>query len=240
MECVRIREKRKKGKIKKLVSDGKVELLMMQETKTKSMNDYFVRSLWPSENFEFMLVDSDGSAEGLICVWNPEVFQLKDCCSTRNFILLSGVFHQSFECVVVNLYAPNEVIRRKQLWDLIINIRPLFNIPWCIGDDFNVIQRISERRGCIRTDREMNDFNKFIDRMEFLDMPMLGRNFTWFNSFEGDRWSRIDRFLVNFIWREKFRLKLWGLLRSISDHCSLLLMEDDRNWGPRPFRFLNA
>lgn len=86
----------------------------------------------------------------------------------------------------------------------------------------------------------MNDFNEFIDRMEFLDMPMLGRNFTWCNSFEGDRWSRLDRFLVNPIWLEKFRLKRWGLPRSISDHCSLLLMEDDRNWGPRPFRFLNA
>ncbi|XP_028068302.1 uncharacterized protein LOC114270872 [Camellia sinensis] len=205
----------------------------------RSMNDCFVRSLWLSENFEFMVVDSDGSAGGLICVWNPEVFQLKDCCSTKNFILLSGVFHQSFECVVI-LYAPNDAIRRKQLWDLIINIKSLFNTPWCIGGDFNGILRISERRGCTRSDRGMNNFNEFIDRMEFLDMPMLGRNFTWCNSFEGDTWSRIDRFLVNPIWLEKFGLKLWGLPRSISDHCLLLLMEDDRNWGPRPFRFLNA
>lgn len=144
--------KEKRGKIKKLVFDRKVELLMMQETKRRSMNDCFVRSLWPLENFEFMVVDSDGSAGGLICVWNPKVFQLKDCCSTRNFILLSGVFHQSFECVVVNLYAPNDDIRRKKLWDLIINIKPLFNIPWCFGGDFNVIRKISERRGCTRSD----------------------------------------------------------------------------------------
>ncbi|XP_028102487.1 uncharacterized protein LOC114301728 [Camellia sinensis] len=174
------------GKIKKLESDKKVELLMIQETK------------------------------------------------------MGSVFHQSFECVVVNLYAPNDDIRMKQLWDLIINIKPLFNTPWCIGGDFNGILRISERRGCTRSDRGMNNFNEFIDRMEFLDMPMLGRNFTWCNSFEGDTWSRIDRFLVNPIWLEKFELKLWGLPRSIFDHCLLLLMEDDRNWGPRPFRFLNA
>lgn len=37
-----------------------------------------------------------------------------------------------------------------------------------------------------------------------------------------------------------FRLKQWGLPRSLSDHCPLLLMEDGRDWGPRPFRFLNA
>lgn len=42
--------KEKRGKIKKLVFDRKVESLMMQETKRRSMNDCFVRSLWPSEN----------------------------------------------------------------------------------------------------------------------------------------------------------------------------------------------
>ncbi|KAL7171509.1 hypothetical protein ACSBR2_036213 [Camellia fascicularis] len=31
-----------------------------------------------------------------------------------------------------------------------------------------------------------------------------------------------------------------GLLRVMSDHSPLLLMEDERDWGPRPFRFVNA
>ncbi|KAL7202667.1 hypothetical protein ACSBR1_034189 [Camellia fascicularis] len=38
----------------------------------------------------------------------------------------------------------------------------------------------------------------------------------------------------------KFKLKLWGLLRGVSDHCPLLLIEDRRDWGPKPFRFINA
>lgn len=36
-----------------------------------------------------------------------------------------------------------------------------------------------------------------------------------------------------------FKLKLWGLPRTLSDHCPLLLMEDDRVWGPIPFKFYN-
>lgn len=39
---------------------------------------------------------------------------------------------------------------------------------------------------------------------------------------------------------EKFKLKQWGLPRTISDHCPVLLKEDDRNWGPKPFKFFNA
>lgn len=31
-----------------------------------------------------------------------------------------------------------------------------------------------------------------------------------------------------------------GLPRSVSDHCPILLKEDERDWGPKPFKFLNA
>lgn len=69
---------------------------------------------------------------------------------------------------------------------------------------------------------------------------MLGRKFTWCNSQTREKWSRIDRFLLNYEWLQNFNFKLWGLPRSLSDHCPIILMEDDRDWGPRPFRFLNA
>ena len=57
---------------------------------------------------------------------------------------------------------------------------------------------------------------------------------------EGEKWSKIDRFPLDAAWLEKFNFKLWGLPRVVSDHCPILLMEDSRDWGPRPFRFLNA
>ncbi|XP_028072632.1 uncharacterized protein LOC114274845 [Camellia sinensis] len=31
-----------------------------------------------------------------------------------------------------------------------------------------------------------------------------------------------------------------GLPRLLSDHCPLLIREDERDWGPKPFRFINA
>ncbi|KAL7229806.1 hypothetical protein ACSBR2_008376 [Camellia fascicularis] len=89
---------------------------------------------------------------------------------------------------------------------------------------------MSERKGCLRRDRGMKDFNDLIDNLIF----------TWCNALDGDRCSRIDRFLIDHKWLEKFLFKQWGLPRSISDHCPILLMEDERDWGPRPFRFINA
>lgn len=86
----------------------------------------------------------------------------------------------------------------------------------------------------------MKDFNAFIEDMELSDLPMQGRQYTWSNSSVRGSWSRIDRVLLSTKWLEKYNFKLWGLPRGVSDHCPLLLMEDDRDWGPKPFRFINA
>lgn len=109
-----------------------------------------------------------------------------------------------------------------------------------MGGDFNEIRSLGERKGCTRRDKGMLEFNNFIEELELFDVPMHGRQFTWSNSEDGGRWNRIDRVLLSSEWIEKFKLKLWGLPRGVSDHCPLLLMEDGRDWGPKPFRFINA
>ncbi|XP_028086229.1 uncharacterized protein LOC114287150 [Camellia sinensis] len=230
----------KRRRVRQVIQDRKVDVLLLQETKKSSVDEMFVRSVWPWERMAFMAVDSDGSAGGLLSIWNTEVFQLKECCGHRNFLLLSGVTLNSFECVFLNVYGPNDVSKRAELWATFGNIRTSFHRPWCMGGDFNVIRNIEDRRGCARRDRGMVEFNNFIDQMELVEIPLLGRRFTWCNSMAGERWSKIDRFLLDVVWLEKFRFQMWGLPRVVSDHCPLLLMEDERNWGPRPFRFLNA
>ncbi|XP_028089573.1 uncharacterized protein LOC114289924 [Camellia sinensis] len=78
------------------------------------------------------------------------VFELQNCCSNKNFIILSSTTCSSFPCVIVNVYAPNEVVRWRKIWESL------------------------------------------------------------------------------------------GLSRTISDHCPILLKEDDRDWGLKPFKFINA
>lgn len=53
--------------------------------------------------------------------------------------------------------------------------------------------------------------------------------------------SRLDHFLVDeqLVIRVKYFTQQ-GMCRSISDHIPLLLSKDSVDWGPRPFKFLNA
>ncbi|KAL7264030.1 hypothetical protein ACSBR1_002063 [Camellia fascicularis] len=146
--------------------------------------------MWVRTRMEFMSVDSKGTAGGLLCIWDPEVFQLGACCISKKVHTL--------------------------------------------------IRHIGKRKGCSRRERGMTELNEFIENSEVQDLPLLRRKFTLCNSRESEKWSRIDRVLVDQRWLEGFQLKLWGLPKLISNHSPLHLMEDERDWGPKPFRFLNA
>lgn len=50
-----------------------------------------------------------------------------------------------------------------------------FPKPWCLRGDFNEITSIVERKGCLRKDRGMTEFGSFINELELVDIPMLGR-----------------------------------------------------------------
>ncbi|XP_028079407.1 uncharacterized protein LOC114281149 [Camellia sinensis] len=59
-------------KIKKNLANKKVDIVLIQETKKVVVITNLVRSMWPSDCFEFMSIDAKGRARGLLCIWNPE------------------------------------------------------------------------------------------------------------------------------------------------------------------------
>ncbi|KAL7200241.1 hypothetical protein ACSBR1_032210 [Camellia fascicularis] len=199
------------------------------------VSEIAVRKLWGCKNMEFMSVDPVGSTGGLLCIWDPSVFQLSGCCCNRRYILLSSSLYNSFDCVLINIYAPNNTSARSSFWVGILKLKDHFPAPWCMGGDFNEIRHIGERVSCSRRDMGIKHFNDFIEKCELHDLPLHGRKYTWCNAHQSEKWSRIDRVLLRPEWLITFRMKLWGLPRLVSDHCPLLLMEDERDWGPKPF-----
>lgn len=108
-------------------------------------------------------------------------------CSNRNYIILSGKIRHVIDCVVINVYAPNDRIMIRKLWETLGNLQPKFPKPWCIGGDFNEVRTVAERKGCLRRDRGMIELDEFINNLELIDVPMIRRKYTWCNSQEGER-----------------------------------------------------
>lgn len=112
----------------------------------------------------------------------------------------------------------------------------------CVCGDFNAVRNMDERRS-VRGVHASNDhiaFNSFVEDNVLVDLPLFGRNFTWFKG-DGCSMSRLDRFLLSEEWCLQWPNCIQtALLRGISDHCPLVLSVDEENWGPHPNRMLKC
>lgn len=75
----------KRSKVKKLVSNLKVDMLLLQETKLKDLKPIILQSIWGISEVESVHVDADGSAGGLITLWSPSFFIFED---TQSWVFL--------------------------------------------------------------------------------------------------------------------------------------------------------
>ena len=230
----------KRRSVKKLVLDRKINFLMIQESKLEVVNGITKASLWGSSAGGMESVPSRGASGGLISIWDEEFFEIVEAISGHRWSLMRGNIRSiSFSCVFVNVYAPNDVEGKKQLWEELLCLKDRFRDPWCIGGDFNAVRNISERRGCSVRSICMENFENFIEKADLVDLPMSGRRFTWSNP-QGNM-SRLDRFLVSPEWLSIFcNLSQIGLSKSCSDHIPIQLGVDEKDWGPRPFRALDC
>lgn len=104
--------------------------------------------------------------------------------------------------------------------------------------DFNEVLSPEERKGHSHVTASIEAFRNWVNDMEVLDLPLLGRKYTWYRS---NQVSWLDRAIIDSSWMGKFRdIKLLGLDRSISDHCPLLIECESVDWGPKPFRKLDV
>ena len=78
-------------------------------------------------------------------------------------------------------------------------IRGLWNEPWCVAGDFNMIRFPSEHGRGGRLSPTMRRFSEVIKDLELRDLPLQGGLFTWSGGLNNWLKSRIDRFLIFFL-----------------------------------------
>jgi hypothetical protein len=97
---------------------------------------------------------------------------------------------------VINIYAKCNIADKRRLWNEVLMTRRSFgDIAWCIVGDFNSVVNTNERRGIgvgAGASREVEEFGNFLRELEMFDLPLLGRQFTWFHT-NGITMSRLDR-----------------------------------------------
>ncbi|XP_068504049.1 uncharacterized protein [Phaseolus vulgaris] len=178
-------------------------------------------------------------------MWCEDVFSYESHVVGKGFIAVFGKVHKSdLSCVVVNVYSACNMSEKKTLWEeLTVLKQACHGSMWCLCGDFNAVRNRSERKGIrdrVVQSREIEGFNNFIDSNALLDLPVVGKIFTWFKA-DGSAKSRLDRVLVSDEWLEVWPMsKQYVQKREVSDHCAIVVKAVDKDWGPKPFRSIDA
>lgn len=187
----------KKRAARNFMRKEKLGMLMIQETKLKEYGVRLSRWLWGNDLVSYVLMESDGSADGLISCWRDDFFVLESKIVSERYVLLTGkLVGCGFNCGFGNVYAPNDDVQRRCFFDeLRIDLRNL-EVPWCLAGDFNVVKNAEEKIGLSLHQYAVEDFGNFIEGMGLIDLPLVGGNFTWCSNRSPPTFCRLDRFLV--------------------------------------------
>jgi len=209
--------------------------------KTSSFTDVRCYSLWGDNNIGWILNEGINGTGSIVTMWHKEVFSYANHVVGPGFIAIMG-YHlkANCQCVVMNVYAACTLKDKIVLWEALMTLKQSYcNFPWVLCGDFNAVRREDERkgiRGSSSQKKEIDGFNRFIENNGLLDIPSVGKKYTWFKA-NGTTKSILDRFLVSKEW-----LQLWPTAkqyvqsRMVSDHCALVLKSCAKDWSPKPFR----
>ncbi|MCH79914.1 RNA-directed DNA polymerase (Reverse transcriptase), partial [Trifolium medium] len=224
----------------------KLDFLALQETKMEIISEVFVHNLWGNSDCCWAFSPCVGSSGGILSIWRKQETVLLFSFTGEGFLgvcLDWGVVPKRL--FVINVYSKCDLAAKRDLWFNLLSFKNDHPVgEWCVLGDFNSVRAISERKGVNSGESqvlspEMVGFNGFLEDLDLMDLPLLGRRFTWAHS-NGVSMSRIDRILISEGWLDHWlNPSLWVLDRDISDHCPLLLRYSTDAWGPNPFRFSN-
>ncbi|GAU10348.1 hypothetical protein TSUD_422720, partial [Trifolium subterraneum] len=229
-----------------MVSERRVDVLCIQESKLEDVEEGLVRFLWGSEVVEYSFLPSIGASGGILTIWDPRVVSVWSSQCLTNCLITRGRFiKENVEFSLANVYAPCSGVGRVRLWQELSGVLQLHGqTAWCVLGDFNAIRSSEERKSRVRRlevlSEETHAFNQFIEANSLIDLPLCGRKFTWYSS-DGRAMSRLDRFFLSDDWVLCLPNCIQTALpRTLSDHCPIVLAVDDQNWGPRPLRMMKC
>jgi len=244
LKCLGLGGVEKRKEVHTVVQEKRPFILCLKITKLQLCDVGLATSLWGDPSCFFSFRPSQGASGGILSVWDTAEVEVWSSVSCDHTLIIHGRFIKSNEeFYLFNIYAPCDVAARKLLWDsLSVHLQQLRGKKVCVCGDFNDVQ-CREQRQSVNVGHFSSDFshfNSFIGDNFLFDLPLGGRNYTWFKG-DGKSMSQLDQFLQSEEW-----CLLWlsclqiAQLRGLSDHYPLVLSVDEENWGPRPSRLLKC
>jgi len=172
-----------------------------QESKKASFDSAFIKNICPGEFDEFQYLPSVGASGGILIALKSSVFSGQ--LSFSNNFALSVQFTSKDEnesWMLTSVYAP-------------------CTPNWLIVGDFNMLRKPEDRNREGADINEIFQFNEAINKLDIIELPLHGRQFTWTNKQFPPLLERLDWFFTSASWTVKYPDTIVKtLVMEVSDH----------------------
>ncbi|KAL9664765.1 hypothetical protein QQ045_020172 [Rhodiola kirilowii] len=219
-------------------SKYQMDMVFIQKTKIRRLEDRVVETLWGGEKMSWFGVDAEESSGGLITIWDPDFLQPINKVKGKGFVLVRRKIMLNQQKILMNflnVYAPILEKEKMLLWESLVALKSNNSGVWVIGGDFYSVLSEEERNRSSFNEKDASLFQDFTQAMEVLDLPLVGRCFTWGNK---NGTNRLDRFLISpgilSYWPKIVQV---GLEKGPSNHTAVLLgVEQTRGGKASPYK----
>src|SRR4051812_36801665 len=94
----------KRKRVRSIITKGKADIFMIQETKYKEIKDHYVSSLWGGSEVGFSYSNSNGASGGLITLWKGDNLEVVNSFKGEGYLGIK-VRWESRWYYVVNVYS---------------------------------------------------------------------------------------------------------------------------------------
>ena len=142
-----------------------------------------------------------GYAGGLWMLWNSDRVEITTLANTEQEIhIVVKVRNSNLNWMLTAIYASPRTAERNILWNNLIKVAKMHNMPWVLAGDFNEPLMDDDKFGgrTVSVSRSLL-FKDCLDKCSIIDIRFSGSQFTWINkrNLQALIQERIDRFFVN-------------------------------------------
>jgi exonuclease III len=170
-----LNDKDKRLCVRNLIRMWKADIICLQETKMADINRRVIQSLWGNQHVDRISLGSNGATGGILLMWDMRVVEKVD--EAAGYYSLSCKFKNvldQFEWIFTGVYGPNLDNDRDMLWEELAGLLSWWDVPCCIGGDFNIVRFPREKFGMASFNYAMHEFFDFISDCGLMDIPLEG------------------------------------------------------------------
>ncbi|XVF47864.1 hypothetical protein PTKIN_Ptkin03bG0144600 [Pterospermum kingtungense] len=209
--------------------------------KTRNKRDVLERVGGKMRMVNSYYVNLEGLSRGLSLWWNDKV-SVKVLKAIMNYIdTLVDIRGKGITSKKRRIYGITDFEEIRCQREGFKKSKEIFPVPWmCIRNFNQVLTNEENDGGRMRGKRIIDNFQKFLNECELLEVPFKLQLYTWYNKREnGLVRERLDRALINMKWAEEFPCSQKIHLPIIgSNHCPIMLNSNfhDKK-SPKRFKF---